>query len=450
MAAGFYCLQRGWMDSPAFRRETFNRHSAWVWLTEKAAFRPTEAWIGGKSISVPRGSYVCSLRALAREWDWQINAVRRFLDALERGGLIQSGLLNKMTMISICGYGSDPVEMAIKADQPPVQTVVDAPPPRGDFVYVICVQTKTGILSAPVKIGISVQPEERLRDLQVASAFPLAVVKKWKAGETARTVERALHRHFSKYRLSGEWFDVAPDLVCTTIETNYFPGAGQAHCGNETGTPSDTLPGTPLPAEMLEFLGDLGTPLKANPAQLPSEPGTHKEKRIRKKKEDDPDGSLLARTRKQAVPENWIPTDSGRTYAENRAGWAGSRVDLETEHFRDHHLKNGNKFINLDAAWRTWVQQGAKFQVRNAGGINGTRPDREQRKREELDHTLSLLGVGPVLAGGLASNGPGSGLVGGGGVVIEGVSHRVDAGNARANQGSNGTARGHFRHSFEF
>lgn len=70
------------------------------------------------------------------------------------------------------------------------------------FVYVIWVQR-----TSKIKMGISKNPESRLRDLQTASADKLMLLGKWPG---SRNMERALHRELSQCRRSGEWFEVPP------------------------------------------------------------------------------------------------------------------------------------------------------------------------------------------------------------------------------------------------
>jgi hypothetical protein len=42
-------------------------------------------------------------------------------------------------------------------------------------------------------------------------------------------------------------------------------------------------------------------------------------------------------------------------------GWDSSRAKDEFERFADYHRAKGSVFANWDAAWRTWVRNGIKF-----------------------------------------------------------------------------------------
>lgn len=67
-----------------------------------------------------------------------------------------------------------------------------------ELVYVIgCANSST------VKIGVSDDPERRLRQIQYMSPVPLQVL--W-SGPGGNALERALHKHFAEQRSHGEWF----------------------------------------------------------------------------------------------------------------------------------------------------------------------------------------------------------------------------------------------------
>lgn len=58
---------------------------------------------------------------------------------------------------------------------------------------------------APVKIGVTISPQSRLKQLQPGAMARLEVL--WTTpGDT--TLERTLHARFDEYRVYGEWFDL--------------------------------------------------------------------------------------------------------------------------------------------------------------------------------------------------------------------------------------------------
>lgn len=76
-------------------------------------------------------------------------------------------------------------------------------PRRPQFVYLIQSSTR-------VKIGYSVDPQARMRDLQTARAGKLRLLRTYHGG---RELENALHGHFAVYRMGGEWFEMRDDFV---------------------------------------------------------------------------------------------------------------------------------------------------------------------------------------------------------------------------------------------
>ena len=64
-----------------------------------------------------------------------------------------------------------------------------------------------------IKIGISVDPEDRRRGLQTSNPFPIHIIKTFDAGIEALKHEKHFHDLYEKYNTSGEWF---------LVDSNYF------------------------------------------------------------------------------------------------------------------------------------------------------------------------------------------------------------------------------------
>lgn len=82
-------------------------------------------------------------------------------------------------------------------------------------LYVIR-QLETGFC----KIGISKNPDSRVKELQVASPYKLRVslIVSINIG-TAKRLEQELHDYFKKFRVSGEWFkDTSDEKIIIAIE----------------------------------------------------------------------------------------------------------------------------------------------------------------------------------------------------------------------------------------
>ena len=61
-----------------------------------------------------------------------------------------------------------------------------------------------------IKIGIARDPDARFRDLQNSSPIALALLGSMPGD---RTHEAELHQRFSDFRLHGEWFKFAPEIL---------------------------------------------------------------------------------------------------------------------------------------------------------------------------------------------------------------------------------------------
>ena len=64
-----------------------------------------------------------------------------------------------------------------------------------------------------IKIGISVDPEDRRKGLQTSNPFPVHLIKSFNAGIEALKHEKHFHDLYEKYNTSGEWF---------LVDSNYF------------------------------------------------------------------------------------------------------------------------------------------------------------------------------------------------------------------------------------
>jgi gamma-glutamyl:cysteine ligase YbdK (ATP-grasp superfamily) len=69
--------------------------------------------------------------------------------------------------------------------------------------------------SGHIKIGIASNPKERLALLQIANPLPLELMGTVPGGVK---LERELHSEFAAHRVSGEWFNPAPELLARISE----------------------------------------------------------------------------------------------------------------------------------------------------------------------------------------------------------------------------------------
>jgi len=96
---------------------------------------------------------------------------------------------------------TDVVKSAIKL------AILEVLPYAGGYVYFI--QSEKG---GPIKIGFSEKPESRLNNLQTSHPDKLIILGCIKGDQS---MERELHKRFSKYRIrqDGEWFNPGLELT---------------------------------------------------------------------------------------------------------------------------------------------------------------------------------------------------------------------------------------------
>ncbi len=80
------------------------------------------------------------------------------------------------------------------------------PKPRKDALHLYVLQAEDG----PIKVGRSSDPQQRLADIQCASARRIKLVKvfEWMGDQ-----ERSVHAQLASYRLQGEWFSGTPECL---------------------------------------------------------------------------------------------------------------------------------------------------------------------------------------------------------------------------------------------
>ena len=86
-----------WSDAEALR--------AWIDLIMMVNHQSKKVLYNGRLITVKRGSRITSIRKLASRWGWSRGRTSRFLDMLERDGMIATTRDSKKTLLSIVNYG---------------------------------------------------------------------------------------------------------------------------------------------------------------------------------------------------------------------------------------------------------------------------------------------------------------------------------------------------------
>lgn len=102
---GWIRLHRGWRDCEVFGDEPMTEREAWVWLIEKAAWKPcVRRNAKGERVQIERGQFHTSLRNLGEAWSWGKNKVARYLERLEDHEMIGTVSGQSGCTITICNY----------------------------------------------------------------------------------------------------------------------------------------------------------------------------------------------------------------------------------------------------------------------------------------------------------------------------------------------------------
>lgn len=100
------------------------------------------------------------------------------------------------------------------------------------------------------------------------------------------------------------------------------------------------------------------------------------------------DTSLRSVSRKRGEPirADWVPSERNRADARAK-GLSETRIDAESERFRDHSLAKGVLHKNLDAAWRNWIT--SPYQQAKPNGQ--PRPGSKEDMRERTHNAVQKL-----------------------------------------------------------
>lgn len=86
------------------------------------------------------------------------------------------------------------------------------------------------------------------------------------------------------------------------------------------------------------------------------------ERRGEEKRVGEKSAEKQPRTRRPKAPETTLPTDwNPRPEDCDKARALGLDSSRETERFRDHHTAKGTRYVNWDAAFRTWIGKSAQW-----------------------------------------------------------------------------------------
>lgn len=87
--SGFITIERDLWNHPLFAPAPMTEREAWVWMIAQAAWAETRHRVGNELVTVPRGSFMATLREMQSVFMWGSDKrVRTFLKTLEKEGMI--------------------------------------------------------------------------------------------------------------------------------------------------------------------------------------------------------------------------------------------------------------------------------------------------------------------------------------------------------------------------
>lgn len=101
--SGFIALHREAMNHHLFKGDVA-RFGAWLWMVSRACWKQTKFDVQGRTITLERGQFCCSVRDMATAWGWPKSNVDRFLTRLKTETMIETHTGTGRLIITICNY----------------------------------------------------------------------------------------------------------------------------------------------------------------------------------------------------------------------------------------------------------------------------------------------------------------------------------------------------------
>ena len=106
MNGGYVKIARGIFKHNMFKNEPFTEREVWIWLICGASYKVDTIRIPNTNIvtQIKRGEYMASYRFLATKFKWPISRVKRFIDRLKSGTMLNTRVVQGITFITIENY----------------------------------------------------------------------------------------------------------------------------------------------------------------------------------------------------------------------------------------------------------------------------------------------------------------------------------------------------------
>jgi hypothetical protein len=86
--------------------------------------------------------------------------------------------------------------------------------------YIYAVRMTLNDQTVAIKIGHSLHPQRRVKDMASANPFPLTIITYWPVKHY--TDEALLHDQFAQHKISGEWFKPHPEILAFLADQHAF------------------------------------------------------------------------------------------------------------------------------------------------------------------------------------------------------------------------------------
>lgn len=104
MSEGWIKLHRAIQEHWLWDDEPFTRGQAFIDLLLMVNHKDKKIMFNGELIEITKGSKITSLRQLSDRWKWSTNKVKKYLEQLQKDGMINYKSDNKKTLLTIENY----------------------------------------------------------------------------------------------------------------------------------------------------------------------------------------------------------------------------------------------------------------------------------------------------------------------------------------------------------
>ena len=104
--SGWIRLHRQIWENPLYFKERFTQSAAWIDLLLLANHQPSIIRIRGNDGEVGRGQIARAMETLGKRWNWNRKTVGRYLNELEKWGMITQQRSHVITVITVNNYES--------------------------------------------------------------------------------------------------------------------------------------------------------------------------------------------------------------------------------------------------------------------------------------------------------------------------------------------------------